>query len=458
MIGTIGIIGRSIIGFGVLIGLSWYRIVKPSEVHVVVMPGKTVVYSSDLSLQKSKHQKAGEVEGTKGKLIRPANEFLGGRWYFQIPLLFNVRKLDMTIKELVNTMETYEKDQGRYSVKYSIKYRIMNPLRASETFLDDTMLQEQLNEVVQAGVRAITVKYPVTEARSKKKLMSDEIENEIGDDLEKWGLELVNFVLVDFQDTDDSHIISDISTQREKSIASETRQVKAKYEKEAKVKEATADEEAKKREIERDQKVAVYKEDMNKVVFEKQKAVKVAELEVTKTQQVTMAEIVKEKAIIEVNQRKEVSEVNKETLRLEGEGEKLKAIEVAKGKASEVRETGLAEAEAKEKLQEALNKFTPSAIQALIAEKVVGMQKDIGVKTAEALANADLKVFSGSGDTTGFNLGEMVSSLTVADKETASAIINRIARPNDLGINGGVSVKVGDTKKIKTPKENTNDK
>lgn len=455
MIGTIGLVSGAIAGFGVLIGLSWYRIVKPSEVHVVVMPGKTVVFSSDLSLQKSKHQGAGTVEGTKGKIIRPDNEFLGGRWYFQIPLIFNVRKLDMTIKELVNTMETYEKDQGRYSVKYSIKYRIMNPLRASETFLDDATLQEQLNEVVQAGVRAITVKYPVTEARAKKKLMSDEIEKEIGDDLEKWGLELVNFVLVDFQDTKDSHIISDISAQREKSIESETRQVNAGYEKEAKVKEANADEEAKKREIERDQKVAIYTEDKNKIVFEKKKDVKIAELDVTKTEQVTMATIAKEKAIIEVNQRKEVSKVNKETLLLEGEGEKLKAIELAKGKASETREMGLAEAEAKEKLQTALNKFTERAIQALVAEKLVDMQKEIGVKTAEALGKADLKVFSGGSNQSGFDLAQVLTSLNHANEDATKAVLNRIARPNDLGLGAGFSVSVGKEKENKQTESET---
>jgi hypothetical protein len=63
------------------------------------------------------------------------------------------------------------------------------------------------------------------------------------------------------------------------------------------------------------------------------------------------------------------------------------------------------------------------------------MQKEVGLKGAEALAEADLKVFAG-GDSSknGFDLGALIESLNVSNESAAMAALNRIARPNDLGL------------------------
>ena len=63
------------------------------------------------------------------------------------------------------------------------------------------------------------------------------------------------------------------------------------------------------------------------------------------------------------------------------------------------------------------------------------MQKEVGIKGAEALKEADLKVFSGGegGGKSGFDLGKIVSSINVANDGAAQAVLNKIARPNDLG-------------------------
>lgn len=258
------------------IAMSWYRVVPPSEAHFVVSPGKTMVCSSDEKIM---------TDLVTGKPLAAKSRY-GGRWYFKIPVLRTVRKMDITIKELVKPMETYEKDQGRYNVKYSIKFRIRNVERAAETFVNDTELYQQLDEVVQAAVRAITVKYSVVDARANKRKMGEEIESEITDDLEKWGLELVNFVLVDFQDTGESKIISDISRRREVEINSETRQLNANRIQEARVKEAEAEQKARQREIEKDEAVAKREEDKKKAVAIQAKDAKDKELDVVKIDQV----------------------------------------------------------------------------------------------------------------------------------------------------------------------------
>ena len=142
----------------------------------------------------------------------------------------------------------------------------------------------------------------------------------------------------------------------------------------------------------------------------------------------------------------------KERKKLEGEGDRDKAVEVAKGEAAPIREKGFAEAQAKDKLQAALNKFKPDAITAMVAEQIVAKDEKIGVETAKALQEADLKVFSGgkSGEQ-GFDLAQMITSTSVGNQGTADALLNKMARPNDLGLStlGLKSVKENLDKKKK---------
>jgi len=217
---TIGIIvGVIIIVCFVL--LSLYRIVNPSEAHVVVGPTKKMVCSPDAKIQKN-----------------------GGSWYFMIPFIRTTRILSTLVQELVVTQETIEEGQARYNVKSSVKYRTTDVGKASETFISDDELKKMLEEVVRSAVRAITVRYDVVTARAKKLQIEQDIRKEITDDLGGWGQELVNFQLVDFKDTIDSTIITDISKRREIEIKAQTREQNAEKIKQAKIKEAEADEKA----------------------------------------------------------------------------------------------------------------------------------------------------------------------------------------------------------------------
>jgi len=413
------IIGAAIL-FAILIicAFAWYRIVSPTEAHLVITPNKKIIISSDDSIS------------TDGK-----------KTYFNIPSSIpyigrQVRVMDLTIKEIVLDQESYEKNQARFNVKSSTKYRISNVNRAAETFDNDSDLKGQLQEVIISSTNAVAALYDVVEMRSKKQEMSAAIQKEMKDDLEQWGLSLINFQLIDFADTKDSKIISDISKRREVEIEARTREENAEKIKEARIKEADAEEKAKTREIAKDQVIAERAENMKQKISEQQKLAEEKRFEVVKVQQIKQAEIDKDKAIVFANQKKETETINKETKQLEGEGDRLKAEEIAKGEAAPIREKGFAEAEAKEKLQAALNKFGDRAIMALTAEKIVEMQKAIGVETAKALSAADVKVFAG-GDgeaKNGFDLGKMISAMSVSSEGTANATLNKIARPNDLGL------------------------
>ncbi|MFO7820260.1 MAG: SPFH domain-containing protein, partial [Halanaerobacter sp.] len=284
---------------------SVYKIVPAGEAHLVVTPNKRMVCASDEKLRRNS----------------------GKSWYFYIPSWIpligrSVRQMDVTIKELViEDQETYEKDQARYLVNSSTKYRINDASKSGETFTTDQELREQLKEIIKSAIRAVTVKYSVTDVRANKKRMSEEVEEEIRDDLHEWGLKLVSFALVDFQDTPDSKVISNISRRREVQIESETRMDNANRKKEARVKEAESDQAATDREIERDEaiskrektkEIAIAKEEQ-KVASENMKVKKVNEVEqekIDKEQAVIKAEADKEKRIIDAQAEKEQKEIN----------------------------------------------------------------------------------------------------------------------------------------------------
>ncbi|MBN2651338.1 MAG: SPFH domain-containing protein [Spirochaetales bacterium] len=412
-----GVLGLFLLMFIIAL-FRWYRIVDPSSAHLVVTPKSKMVISSDEKVQCSKKKRS----------------------YFSIPSYIpfigrTVRVVDLTIRELVLEQETYEINQARYQVSSSTKYRIVDVRTAGETFKTDDILEEQLKEVIKASVRAVTVKYDVVDARAKKQIMSKEIVGEIEEDFKQWGIQLVNFQLVNFQDTKESTIISDISRRREVEIQSRTRQENAERVKEARIKEAEAEQKAREREIEKDEVISVRDQNKQQKIAEQAKVTREKEYFVKEVEIVRQAEIDKQQAIIRANQDRETEEIKKVQKQLEGEGERLKAEEIAKAEAAPIREKGIAEAMAKEKLQEALNKFKDEAIKALVAEKIVEKDKEVGVAIAQALAKAEMKVFlGGSGsDSEGFELGKLLNSIRTADDVTGSAVLNNIARPNDLG-------------------------
>jgi len=414
IIGILAIIMAIII----ICAFAWYRIVSPTEAHLVITPTKKMIVSSDESIATNKK-----------------------KTYFSIPsgipfIGRQVRIMDLTIKEIVMTQESYEKNQARFNVKSSTKYRISNVNRAAETFDDDESLKKQLQEVIVAGVNAVAANYDVVHMRSKKQEMSDGVEKAIEKDLDQWGLSLINFQLIDFADTEDSKIISDISKRREVEIETRTRQENAEKVKEARIKEADSEEKARTREIAKDQVVAEREENLKQKVAEQEKLAEEKRFEVVRVREVQQAEIDKERAIVKAKQDKETEAILKDKKKLEGEGDRLRQEEIAKGEAAPIREKGFAEAQAKEKLQVALNKFGDKAIMALTAEKIVEMEKAVGVETAKALVAADVKVFAGGGKESenGFDLGKMISSMSVSNSTSSEAILNRLARPNDLGL------------------------
>jgi flotillin len=438
MIGLIiAVIIAAVIAF--IVFASLYTIVPANYADVVIQGRKIRVFSS----QPEYGTEVTEEDG-KGKPLKTRSA------YFKIPSWFFIGNVGMEVHRIplnvipINVPDflAFDKDRARFVCNIIAYVTVKQPVEAAKRFsgkIED--LTNQVSQVVQATIRDVTTKRPIREIINDRKAIIDSIQAPLTEVLSIWGLDLKDIELIDFKDPnkqehgEESHVIADISSIIEQQINSEMRQKNAEQIKTARLKEAESEELAKIREISKEQEIAKREQEKNKFVAVQQKIAREAELDVEQVNRVKLAQIDKEKAIVQANQAKEVEEINKLQKQLVGQGTRLQREEEAKGEAAPIREKGYAEADAKEKLQAALNKFQDAAIRALVAEKIVAMQQAVGVAGAEALKSSQMRVFAGSdGDKAGFDVGKILQAITVSNDSAAESVLNRLARPNDLGI------------------------
>jgi flotillin len=405
-----------------------YTIVPADKADVVIQRGRRRIFSSHPDYQEKDNKKAA---------------------YFKVPSWVPgagmvVHRMPLKILSIpIPDFLAFDKDRARFVcdiVAYAI---VKDPVTAAMRFPETLKeLSEDISKVVVATTRDSTTKKPVREIINDREGIIQTINKPLSDALLNWGLELRDIELIDFKDPSEPiyegekppQVIKDISSIIEVQINSEARQKNAEQLKIARLKEAEAEEIAKMREIKRDEEIGKRDKKRDQEIAKEAKKAMEETLEVRKVEQVKSQQIEKERAVVEANQKKDVELVIKTQKQLTGEGDRLMKEEQAKGEAAFIREKGYADADAKQKLQDALNKFGENAIRALIAEIMVEKDRQIGVETAKALKEADLKVFSG-GDAgkQGFDLGQMVNSLGVADEGGKASLLNRLAQPNDLG-------------------------
>lgn len=403
-----------------------YTIVPANTADVVVKRGKRTVFSSD-----PKH-------ATDGKAA-----------YFRIPKWIPyagmiVHRMPLNIIEVpIPDFLAFDKDRARFLCDIVAYAVIKDPVTAAIRFPETIEeLGKQLSKVIRATTRDSTTKKQIRDIINDRAGIIATIKDPLTEAMDNWGLELRDIELIEFKDPTDKeygekeppHVIKDLSSMIEVQINSEARQKNAEQIKIARLKEAEAEEISQKREIERDEKIGIRGKLKDQAVYKESKKAKEEELEVEKVKQVKTQEIEKERALVEANQQKEIEQISKERKKLEGEGDRLMKEEQAKGDAAFIREQGYADADAKEKLQQALNKFEDPAIRALVAEKLVEMEKETRIATAKALESADLRIFSGgSGAQKGFDIGQLLESASSTSAPAGAGLMNRLSRPNDLG-------------------------
>ena len=394
------------------------------------------------------------VQGKKIRIFSSHKEYNidGSSAYFNIPSWFFLFNLGMVVHRIplkilsvgVPNFLTFDKDRARFECTIVAYVSINNPTKAAQRFSGDVdELASQISMVVQGITRDVTTKKTIREIINDRDGILKLIQEPLSTTIKEWGIDLKDLELIDFKDPQKgeregeapSHVISDISSIIEEQINSEARQKNAEQRKTARTIEAINDEAAQQIEIQRDEIVGKREQEKRMKIAEQEKLAKEKELEVIRVQQVKTQEIEKERQIVEAEQKKAVETIIMKQKELEGQGDRLRQEQRARGEAAPIREKGFAEAEAKEKLQAALNKFGDAAIRTLVAEKIVAMQTEVGVATANALKEAEVKLFAGSqSGQQGFDMGQLITAMGVSNVTLAESVLNRLAKPNDLGI------------------------
>jgi len=422
------------IGIPILVAVALYRLVPANEAHVVIQRGKRRTFSS----------------------MKEYSD-VGKAAYFKVPPWVPgwgmiIHKMPLEILSIsIPDFLAFDENRARFLcdirayvvIKDSTIAAMRFPSKEKGVGVNIKELADQISKVVQATTRDSTTKRNIREIINDREGIIEKIKDPLAEALQNWGLILSDIELVEFKDPTEKeygekeppHVIKDISAVEEIKINSEMRRKNAEETKAARVTEAETEEFARRREIEKEEQIGIREKKKLQEIAKEEKIATEEQLEIEKVKQVKTEKIMKERAIVEANKQKEVEEVNKTQKKLIGEGDRLMKEEQAKGEAAPIREKGLAEAMAKDKLQAALNKFTPGAIQTLIAEIEVERDRQIGVNLADAYKTADIRVFTGGGDSkTGFDMGALIEGVKASSPGTATAVQNKIARPNDIGL------------------------
>jgi uncharacterized membrane protein YqiK len=216
----------------------------------------------------------------------------------------------------------------------------------------------------------------------------------------QWGLQLIDLEIKDIKDVNGSTIISDIEKKQAAVINADARVriaeegkratiIEANMTRDAEFRKAEMEEEWKKRQIEKDQKVSIATQTMEAEVARKAQEANQQKVEAYRKENVGMAM------------------VDKETVIQESEAEKQRLTIIAEGTASQIQQTGMAEAniiklkkvadaEGTEKLAKAQQLFNDAATKIEVIKATKDIQMAYANAYNSAFKTATINVVAGS--------------------------------------------------------------
>lgn len=382
--------------------LSLRTIVPPKYADVVTRKNSVQIYSADTT-----------VTGTG----QPVTVYY--RFPAWIPVIgVYVKRMPLTIIEIpVMNYKTFAKGNARFVVDVSVYCRINNVMDAAQKFPGETIddFIKGIREIIVSAIRKTTANFAVEDVIAKRSEIALDVQNDIRDDVQKWGVELLNVAVVDIKDPFkvdrsgsvvvdqqghpivETTVIHDISAKKEAEINSLSRMEIANKKRAAEIVEAETREQATSRSLQADEVIGKREQERNQNIAIEQQKAESKRMEVERTKTVMKAEIDADAEVKRADGTKraaiEIAQGNKTKYEMEGAGE-ASAIQ-AKGTASAevIKATKLAEAEGLSKLADAQAKQQELAVAIRTIEK----DEKIGLALATALSDADIK-FYGSGD------------------------------------------------------------
>lgn len=212
------------------------------------------------------------------------------------------------------------------------------------------------------------------------------------------------------------------------------------------------------------QQVGIVNEHANQKIQEEKKGTAEREMAVLRVKQVEDKKIEASARIEEAEGVRQAmikeADGEREAQDLEGQGLGKRAAAIGSGEAQAIKDKGLAEAEAKERLADALSRFQEKGLLALLGERAIEKDEAVGVAISKAYSDAKIKVIQ-TGESKpkdlldlltsaggGARMGGMIEGL----KETLGIDLNDLFKKNS-NKKSDIKVKVDkDSVKNKTSK------
>lgn len=409
----------------------FYVVVNPNQAHVVVFMGKgRKVYSpSKVSLEDQKNKELSKSYSTA---------------YFYLPILMKRIIVSLeNVKHEINEIILKDVNVAPFKCDITCWFKIQDPDLAAEKLDVDAdgsiveSVRETLNAQIQGVARAAAMEQEVIDLMRNRKVFSDSVYKEVNGDLDDWGIQLVKLEIIDFSDTDESHVIKDYEKRREAVIESKTRIEVAEQTQLAEVKEAEARKLSEEARIHTQQEIQMKEVDMMQTVDTRkaEARIKVAEqLEKANDKEVKAkkTEIVG-RASYEAEAAEIIAKGRAQAQVKEAEGQSQGITLLAKADAEKIRSLGKAEAEAVSHKAEAQQKFTDVSKDIEMAKIVADLEKSKYASMADSMSNAKLNIvspdmnFMGFGAKEGAGLGALAEALQATAGVNISDLVSSIA-------------------------------
>ena len=415
------------------------RVVPTNMVHIVQSSNKTTSYGNSKPL------------GADGKATGPT---AGNTYYFWpswVPKLgITVTQFPESIFQLqLEQYEAYDTARLPFVVDVAAFFRLDHAETVSKRVANFHELETQLKSVLQGAVRRILATNTLEDILQARSTLGAQFTAEVEEQIKEWGIKTVKTIeFMDIRDSANSSVIANIMSKEKSRIDMDSRIVVAgnkrtaelteiDTQREVAVQRQDAEQQVGLRTATRDQTVGIANEQAKQAVQEQTKVTTERLMEVRMVQETRTADIAKTVSITNAEAAKQTTVLNaeaaKEKLVIDAEGVKEAAafsaeadLIIALKKAQGVEAEGKAQAAADEAI--GIAAVTPQITLAkeigentsyqdyLLKTRQIDANKEVGIASADALKEADIKIISG-----GAQSGNLLDGVTGLNKLVSSS-------------------------------------
>lgn len=435
----------------IMTAMSFRRVVKTNEVHIVQTTKETKSYGKDTQ---------------------------NGNVYYAFPSWLPMLGVSVIVLPTSNfsikieDYEAYDVERLPFTVDLTAFFRVSESNLAAQRVSNFHDLQGQLEQIIKGAVRSILSSENLNNVLQIRSSLGDKFTDAIEDQLRNWGVEAVKTIeLMDIRDSQGSNVIANIMSIKMSDIERNSRTEVARNMKEAEIAEITAKQDADMKRVEAEKNIGLKRvESERSVELSNQDAKQQIEISRKSTIEKTMevnqveaerqAEINKNVALINANKLRQEQEIAAEAHRAvqikEAEAARQRQILLAEGQQQEaflkaeadletktkeakgVLEIGRASAEAKREAEIAAvagqialaNEIGSNEgyQNYLIEMRKVEASELIGVEQAKAMTNADLKVIVNEGGSVNGGMNSLANLFTAKGGNQMGAMLSSLTQ------------------------------